>query len=48
MNGEPVLQTPYVRCVDYSAGKGLKLSAYRWDGETVLTADNFIYENVSD
>ena len=31
-----------VACVDYSAGKGGPLAAYRFDGETELSADKFI------
>lgn len=31
-----------VACVDYSAGKGGPLVAYRFDGEPVLSADKFI------
>lgn len=31
-----------VACVDYSAGKGGPLVAYRFDGEPVLTADKFV------
>lgn len=31
-----------VACVDYSAGKGGPLVAYRFDGETVLSANKFI------
>lgn len=29
-------------CVDFSAGKGGPLVAYRWSGERVLTADNLV------
>jgi hypothetical protein len=32
----------HVACVDYSAGKGGPLVAYRFDGETELSADKFI------
>ena len=32
----------FVACVDYSAGKGGPLAAYRFDGEAELTADKFI------
>jgi len=35
-------RTHRVACVDYSAGKGGPLVAYRFDGEAELTADKFI------
>ena len=31
------LTSPITVCVDYSAGKGGPLAAYRWSGETTLT-----------
>jgi hypothetical protein len=34
--------TPHIACVDYSAGKGGALVAYRWEGECELTADQFV------
>jgi hypothetical protein len=34
--------TPLVGCVDYSVAKGGPLVAYRFDGETELTAANFV------
>jgi hypothetical protein len=33
---------PNVACVDFSAGKGGLLAAYRWDGEATLSADKFV------
>ena len=36
----PVL--PTVACVDYSAGKGGPLVAYRWEGEPELSAGSFV------
>lgn len=42
MRGTPVPQTAKVACVDYSAGKDGPLVAYRWDGETELSAEKFI------
>jgi len=42
MTGSPVLQAPRIACVDYSAGKGGPLVAYRWDGEPVLDARHFV------
>ncbi|QEI08913.1 metallophosphoesterase [Pigmentiphaga aceris] len=41
MTGTPALQTPMAACVDYSAGKGGDLVAYRWDGEAVLDGGKF-------
>ena len=35
-------RSPRVACVDYSAGKGGPLVAYRFDGEPELAAENFI------
>lgn len=35
-------RTPKVACVDYSAGRGGPLVAYRYDGEPELTAENFV------
>jgi hypothetical protein len=37
---EPLL--PKVACVDYSAGKGGQLVAYRWDGEAELHPGGFV------
>jgi hypothetical protein len=39
--GPPQLLLPQVACVDYGAGHHGPLCAYRWDGETTLTADHF-------
>lgn len=36
----------HVACVDYSAGRGDRLCAYRWDGETELRADKFVCTHV--
>lgn len=38
--------TPRIACVDYSAGKGGPLVAYRWDGEKVLDPSKFITSTV--
>ena len=40
--GTPAVLTPTVACVDYSAGKGGDLVAYRWSGESVLRDDHFV------
>ena len=42
MTGTPVLAGPRVACVDYSAGNGGPLCAYRWEGERDLCADRFV------
>lgn len=36
MQGAPVLQAEQMACVDYSAGKGGPLVAYRWSGESAF------------
>lgn len=41
MQGEPALQADRMACVDYSAGKGGPLVAYRWGGEEILDPRNF-------
>lgn len=42
MKGLPRLQSPCMACVDYSAGKGGPLVAYRWSGEDTLDAHHFV------
>ncbi|NNF55549.1 MAG: metallophosphoesterase [Acidimicrobiales bacterium] len=39
--GTPKPSSRFTACVDYSAGKGGPLVAYRWSGEKQLTAENF-------
>ena len=41
MTGAPQLQAPQIACVDYSAGNGGDLVAYRWEGEPTLDASHF-------
>lgn len=41
LTGEPAILSPHAACVDYSAGKGGPLVAYRWDGESILTNKHF-------
>jgi hypothetical protein len=41
--GAPRLVTKQAACLDYSVGKGGKLVCYRWDGETILDEEKFIY-----
>lgn len=45
LTGEPRIQAPHMACLDYSAGKGGPLVAYRWDGESELTARHFVSTN---
>lgn len=40
--GRPEPLASRVACVDYSAGKGEPLVAYRWNGESVLEADGYV------
>ena len=42
MTGEPSLQSDTAVCVDYSAGKGGPLVAYRWDQGAPLAASCFV------
>jgi hypothetical protein len=42
MTGTPTVLSDKVACVDYSAGNGGSLVAYRWDGETTLDNSKFI------
>jgi hypothetical protein len=42
LTGDIVLQGPRAACVDYSAGKGGPLVAYRFDGEEELSPDKFV------
>jgi len=43
LRGAPRLQSPLVCCTDYSVAKGGALVAYRWSGEVVLDARNFVF-----
>jgi len=43
MTGSPSQLSENVACLDYSAGKGGDLVAYRWDGETKLNNSKFIF-----
>lgn len=40
--GPAEVLTPHIACVDYSAGKGGPLVAYRWGGEAALNACQFV------
>jgi hypothetical protein len=41
LTGTPSPLAANVACTDYSVAKGGKLVAYRWDGESALSADKF-------
>ena len=43
LTGLPALQSDRSACVDYSAGKGGPLVAYRFDGEQNLSPDRFVW-----
>lgn len=43
LRGTPHLQASNVCCLDYSAGKGGDLLAYRWDGESQLDVDKMVW-----
>ena len=43
MTGTPAPVSRNAACVDYSAGKGGALVAYRWHGETQLDAAHFVW-----
>jgi hypothetical protein len=42
MQGIPMPQTKFVACVDYSAARNGPLVAYRWQGESELSPENFV------
>jgi hypothetical protein len=42
LTGSIELQSIRCACVDYSAGKGGPLVAYRFDGETELAVEKFV------
>lgn len=44
LQGQPVLQSAKMACVDYSAGSGGPLVAYRWQGEDCLDSNNFFVQ----
>ncbi len=43
LTGTPTRAGSRFACVDYSAGKGGPLVAYRWDGESELRSDHFAF-----
>jgi hypothetical protein len=46
--GVPELLRSNVCCVDYSIAKREKLTAYRWNGEKVLSNENFVWQKCVD
>ena len=42
LTGTPGTLSPFAACLDYSAGLGGALVAYRWDGEENLSDDRFV------
>lgn len=47
LDGEPRPLKDNLACLDYSAVKYGRLTCYRYDGETVLSADKFAWEQVT-
>lgn len=45
-HGVPAVVRENIACLDYSAVDGGRLVAYRWDGETSLDADRFVWVSV--
>lgn len=43
LTGAPLLQSPRHACVDYSAGDGGPLVAYRFNGEPTLSPEGFVW-----
>jgi len=43
LRGFPYLTNPTKCCLDFGGAKGGYLTAYRWDGETILDANKIIY-----
>src|SRR5690625_3832071 len=43
LNGTPRAIAPNIACLDYSAVKSGRLVAYRFDGETQLHQDKFVW-----
>lgn len=43
LSGSPVLLGHNIACVDYSAEPEKQLTAYRWDGDARLKAENLVF-----
>jgi hypothetical protein len=41
--GHPVIESPKLACLDWSAARGGPLVAYRWDGESELSNDKLVW-----
>lgn len=41
--GEPVIESPKLACLDWSAARGGPLVGYRWDGESELRNDKLVW-----
>lgn len=42
-SGQPAIESPKLACLDWSAGKGGALVAYRWDGEDELSNSKLVW-----
>lgn len=42
--GHPVIESPKLACLDWSAARGGPLVAYRWDGGTHLVNENLVWQ----
>lgn len=42
-SGQPLIESPKLACLDWSAAKDGPLVAYRWDGEDELSSDKLIW-----
>jgi hypothetical protein len=45
LQGTPVIAAGHAACLDYSVAKEGFLTAYRWSGESTLSAANVVYES---
>lgn len=43
LSGEPLIESPKLACLDWSAAKNGPLVAYRWDGEAELSNDKLVW-----
>ncbi len=41
--GHPVIESPKIAVLDWSAAGGGKLVAYRWDGEDTVSNDKLVW-----
>ena len=47
LQGTPAISGDYAACLDFSVAKQGFLTAYRWSGETRLSAHNIVYVNAN-